>query len=679
MTVLWAATGHLQTSFDDSGETQVGATANPYFALLAGAAEEFHGSVISLVGAEVVAEFAEPPLAVRAAAEMQRRLVKAVANVAGNERPYLRVGIHQSSRETAARIERHSKPGQILVSRAVREAVLSETDVRCTWQGHLTMPDATTSDSAEKEDLFEVLWAASTVQATPAPAGRSMASSAPVLQRFDVLGELGRGGMGIVYKARDRETSEIVALKVLKPELLENPTVIERFKNEMRLARKITHKNVCRIHDFHRDDEVAYISMEYVEGESLRALLDQRKGFTVEQGLSIAHQLCAGLAEAHAQGVVHRDLKPQNVMMDASGKITIMDFGIARSVDSGNTLTVGIIGTPAYMAPEQAEGKPVDHRTDIYALGLLLYEVFTGVAAFSGETMVTVVMKQIMETPRPPRQLQPSLPANLERVILGCLEKSPDRRFASITELDAALSSGDGAPLAASTPAPAAPTPAVLPVPVIPPGQTVQILAPPEVMSGGGAASEVGPVQAAPPPRKRQWWKTAIGITAMGCAMPTLLVCLALVAIVWRGTNKKMAPTIQVSPDGAVTVAPAEPASPAKNRKDRKAKKAASDQDEQAAPPPPPTINVNVPGFNIPNIPAMIGKDGGVDVQEIIKGATQMKVQIWVAQGDKFMQQKLYKSAVEMYRLAAKASPDDQIIKNKLTVAQEAQAAADKK
>src|ERR1022692_4331175 len=483
MTVLWAATGHLQTSFDDSGETQVGASANPYFGLLAGAAEEFHGQVISPAGTEIIAEFAESPLAVRAAVEMQRRLLKAAANIAENERPYLRVGVHSSSRETAARIARQCKPGQILVTRPVREAVLGETDVRCTWQGHLAASESATTDSGEKEDLFEVLWTAAAAQATPPPAGKSIerAAAAPVLQRFDILGELGRGGMGIVYKARDRETGETVALKVLKPDLLENPTVLERFKNEMRLARKITHKNVCRIHDFHRDDEVAYISMQYVEGENLRALLDQktldqRKSFTVEQGLAIAQQLCAGLAEAHAQGVVHRDLKPQNVMMDASGKVTIMDFGIARSVDSGNTLTVGIIGTPAYMAPEQAEGKPVDHRTDIYALGLLLYEIFTGVAAFSGETMVTVVMKQIMEAPRPPRQLEPSLPPNLERAILGCLEKNPDRRFASVNELDAALSGGDGAPVVSLAPAA-----------VVGAAATTEIAPPPQVLPGAVA------------------------------------------------------------------------------------------------------------------------------------------------------------------------------------------------
>ncbi len=675
MTVLSAGIGHLQTSFDDSGETQVAATANPYFGLLADAAEEFHGAVISPAGEEIVVEFSDAPLAVRAAVEMQRRLLQAGAGKAENERAYLRVGVHQASREIAARIARQSKPGQILVSRPVREAVLGQTDVRCTWQGQLS-PDHPASDSAEKEDLFEVIWAASTVPSTAepagnAPAGKTIAAAAPVLQRFDILGELGRGGMGIVYKGRDRETGETVALKVLKPELLENPTVLERFKNEMRLARKITHKNICRIHDFHRDDQVTYISMEYVEGESLRALLDRRKSLTVEEGLAIARQLCAGLGEAHAQGVVHRDLKPQNVMVDRSGKITIMDFGIARSVDSGNTpLTVGIIGTPAYMAPEQAEGKPVDHRTDIYAAGLLMYEIFTGVAAFSGETMVSVVMKQIMEAPRPPRELQPSLPPNLERAILGCLEKNPDRRFASIADLQAALSGGEGAPPDSRAVATAAlPLAAVIPL-----AQTTPI-APPEVL----------PAHSMTLPPKRQWWKTAIGITAMGCAVPTLLVCLMVVAIVWRSAGRKAAPAVQIGPDGTVSITPPQTApaksnaGPAKSNagKDQKSKDGTPPEEgDQAAPPTAPSSSV--PSVNIPaiNIPIPMGKDGaGLNVQEIVKNATEMKVRIWVAQGDRFMEQKRYASAVEVYQLAAGASPDDQTIKDKLSKAREAKAA----
>jgi len=259
-------------------------------------------------------------------------------------------------------------------------------------------------------------------------------------QRYEILGEAGRGGMGIVYKARDRETGEVVALKVLKREIAAETTLVERFKNELRLARKITHKNVCRIHEFNRaSDGTAYISMEYVEGDSLRRLLRRIENFGVRGGTRIAEQICAGMSEAHAQGVVHRDLKPENVMLDAAGNVKIMDFGIARSLEAGLTSTTGILGTPAYMAPEQASGKPLDNRADIYALGLILYEIFTGKRAFTGDTPVEVAMKQVHETPPAPRELEPALPPHIERAILKCLEKNPAKRFQSVDELEVAL------------------------------------------------------------------------------------------------------------------------------------------------------------------------------------------------------------------------------------------------
>lgn len=246
--------------------------------------------------------------------------------------------------------------------------------------------------------------------------------------------------MGIVYRARDRETGELVALKVLKPEIAADAGIVERFKNELRLARKITHKNVCRIHEFNRAaDGTAYISMEFVEGESLRRVLSRFGNLGARGGTRIAQQICAGLREAHAQGIVHRDLKPENVMVDREGNIKVMDFGIARSLEAGTMTATGIMGTPAYMAPEQAEGKAVDSRADLYALGLILYELFTGSTAFRGDTPMAVALKQIHETPPAPREVEPALPAHVEKAILKCLEKNPAKRFQSVDELEAAL------------------------------------------------------------------------------------------------------------------------------------------------------------------------------------------------------------------------------------------------
>ena len=260
--------------------------------------------------------------------------------------------------------------------------------------------------------------------------------------RYDLLDKLGSGGMGIVYKARDRETGEVLALKILKSTLIDDATLMERFRNELRLARRITHHNVCRIYDFNRLEGSAFISMEFVDGNSLRELLNRPDRLEVPQVLHIARQICAGLGEAHIQGIVHRDLKPENVMLDRFGGVKLMDFGIARSLDTRSTATGSFLGTPAYMAPEQAEGKPVDRRSDIYALGLVLYEMFTGRAAFNGDTPLAVALKQIRDTPPSPRNLQPGLPVQVEYVILKCLCKDPAKRFQGVEEVEAALAAG---------------------------------------------------------------------------------------------------------------------------------------------------------------------------------------------------------------------------------------------
>ena len=287
--------------------------------------------------------------------------------------------------------------------------------------------------------------------------------------RYDILSDAGHGSMGNVYKARDRETGETVALKLLKPEIASDQTMMERFKNELLFARKITHKNVCRVYDFNRIDGIAYTSMEFVEGESLRSALNRFGGLAVRKALNVALQICSGLKEAHAQGIVHRDLKPENVMIDAQGNVKIMDFGIARSMEAATRLTGSMMGTPAYMAPEQVTGKAVDYRTDIYALGLILYEMFTGAQACQADTPVAAAMKQLRETPPPPHDVDPTIPVGIERAILKCLEKEPAKRFQSVGELEKALTApgvtGTSTGISAAA-AMSLPTPLRTPVPM---------------------------------------------------------------------------------------------------------------------------------------------------------------------------------------------------------------------
>ena len=265
--------------------------------------------------------------------------------------------------------------------------------------------------------------------------------------RYEVMGTLGKGGMGVVYRARDRQLDEVVALKLLRPEALAaDPTQLDRFKQEIKLARKITHRNVLRTHDFGDSDGVPYISMEYIDGVTLKDLIRSRGPLPLGAGLSIAKQMCHGLGAAHQTGVVHRDIKPQNMLiLPESGELKIMDFGISTvsSVEpgtSGLTTAGTVMGTPDYMPPEQAQGKPADFRSDLYSLAVVFFETFTGKVPFKGETPMAVVVAHIQQPAPKPRSVNPKLSAELEAVIVKGLAKDPARRWQTTDELLDALS-----------------------------------------------------------------------------------------------------------------------------------------------------------------------------------------------------------------------------------------------
>jgi serine/threonine protein kinase len=223
---------------------------------------------------------------------------------------------------------------------------------------------------------------------------KEFASGATFAGRYQVIEELGKGGMGRVYKVFDADIKEKVALKLLKPEIASDRETIERFSNELRLARKISHRNVCRMYDLAKAEGAHFITMEYVHGEDLKSMPQMMGQLSPGQVVSIGKQVCDGLAEAHSLGVVHRDVKPQNIMIDKIGNAKIMDFGIARSIrEKGITGPSVLIGTPEYMSPEQAEAKEVDQRSDIYSLGIILYEMATGRVPFEGETALSIALK----------------------------------------------------------------------------------------------------------------------------------------------------------------------------------------------------------------------------------------------------------------------------------------------
>jgi serine/threonine-protein kinase len=260
--------------------------------------------------------------------------------------------------------------------------------------------------------------------------------------RYELLGTVGKGGMGVVYRARDTKLDEVVALKVLRSDVIKaDSSLLTRFKQEIKLARKITHRNVLRTFDFDEADGVPFISMEYLEGVTLKDLIASKGALPLGVGFRIAKQLCAGLEAAHHQGVIHRDIKPQNILIiPETGDLKVMDFGIARvstmkGGEGGLTTDGTVMGTPDYIPPEQAQGRPADFRSDIYSMGVVFFELFTGKLPFPGDSVMSIVVKHIQNLPPNPMSLNPRIPEALSALILRCMEKDPSRRYAGIQEV----------------------------------------------------------------------------------------------------------------------------------------------------------------------------------------------------------------------------------------------------
>ena len=285
---------------------------------------------------------------------------------------------------------------------------------------------------AQKSD---VATAATTAMATPR-AGQKIAN------RYLVERELGRGGMGCVYLAKDEQLGERVALKVIAASLGSGDpaAAAERFRREVSAARKITHPNVIRIHDLVEDSGQLLLSMEYVEGMTLQAYLGRVGTLKLDEARHLLGQVCEGLNAAHLAGVVHRDLKPGNVLVDAEKRVKVIDFGLAKaSFLAGMTATGLILGTPEYMAPEQVRGLACDARSDLYSLGAMAYHALCGRPPFAGETPIAIGFAHVTEPPRPPRELRPEVPEAVEGAILKALEKDPARRPADALELKRGL------------------------------------------------------------------------------------------------------------------------------------------------------------------------------------------------------------------------------------------------
>jgi serine/threonine protein kinase/tetratricopeptide (TPR) repeat protein len=263
--------------------------------------------------------------------------------------------------------------------------------------------------------------------------------------RYEILALLGEGGMGAVYKAADREVERVVALKVIRPEMASNPEILARFKQELLLSHKVTHRNVIRIYDLAEAQGMKFITMELIEGRNLHAILKEKTRFTTQEAVDITRQICHALEAAHTVGIIHRDLKPQNIMMDGDGRVVVMDFGLARTV-RGNGLTQQgtFLGTIEYMSPEQVLGTDLDQRSDIFALGLILYELLSGALPFASDNALVTLVKRTQENAVPVSTVITTVPTALDAIVSKCLERDLNSRYQSVTEVLADLDGWQG-------------------------------------------------------------------------------------------------------------------------------------------------------------------------------------------------------------------------------------------
>lgn len=305
--------------------------------------------------------------------------------------------------------------------------------------------------SALTSAVLESSMSPSLAQWTPPP--NSISSRQLVAGRYELLALLGCGGMGTVYRARDCELDEEVALKVLRRELVDMPGILDRFKLEVKLARRVTHRNVARAFDIGEHAAEKFITMEYIDGEPLSQLVAREGSLSPARIIELTLAVCDGLAAAHAAGIIHRDLKPDNIMISrADQRVVITDFGIARALSDSSKHTIGTtVGTPAYMAPEQVEGaRDIDERADIYALGVILYELFVGDLPWSGDSVFAVAAARLTQPPPDPRVARPALNESLARIIRHAMARQPSQRLPSATALAEMLKSIDFASQAAT-------------------------------------------------------------------------------------------------------------------------------------------------------------------------------------------------------------------------------------
>jgi class 3 adenylate cyclase/cytochrome c-type biogenesis protein CcmH/NrfG len=421
--------------------------------------ERHQGTVVKTIGDSVMAYFTDPGQAVTAASEIQQSIQEANKERTEGSEMQVRVALHQGLGylrggdvfgdvvNVAARLAKACQPAQVLVSEAVYLSLPAKASARLRGVGDVEVRGKSSAAVA-----YEVLWTdeslydklrsrLSSLRPATATAGESGGTIDPGGGRYVILSELGRGAMGVVYRAYDSAIGRVVALKTIPLEVegAEREALVERLKHEAHTAGMLDHPNIVTVFDVGEEAGLFYLTMQNLEGRTLAQVKESGDLLPLETVFDIADQTCAAVSFAHSAGIVHRDLKPSNLMLTTGGVVKVMDFGIAKFGDTGLTRAGMVLGTPSYLSPEQAGGRRIDARSDIFSLGAVLYELFTGERAFPGDSATAVVYKILHEEPIPPRAVEPAISGALNAVLLRALARDPEQRFQTCDELRQAL------------------------------------------------------------------------------------------------------------------------------------------------------------------------------------------------------------------------------------------------
>jgi class 3 adenylate cyclase len=507
VTVMFTDLAGSTAFFDRYGDTAGVAWIEEHQTLVFPQIEAHAGTVVKTIGDSVMAYFTDPQQGLGCAKAIQQALQRSNEGRPLRDRMNIRVALHQGLGylrggdvfgdvvNVAARIAKACLPAQILVSESVYLTAQPLVELEFRPVGAVQF-----QGKSSKESLYELLWTDEATYAELRQRFPAKVSARPQEEssggRYQILSEVGHGAMGVAYRAYDRIIGRVVAMKTipLEVEAPQRPALVERLKQEARTAGILDHPNIVTVYDVGEEAGLFYFTMQFVEGKTLAAFRSEKEMLPVDKVLDVMDQICSAVGFAHQAGVIHRDLKPSNIMLTHQGTVKVLDFGIAKFGDVGLTKAGMILGTPSYLAPEQAAGRRIDHRADIFSLGAVMYELLTCEKAFPGETTTSVIYKIMNEDPVPPRAIEPSLTPAVDGIVRRALAKDPNHRFQSCEEmrqsLQQARQGGMVALMAVASPKPAATVRARTPAPAATAprrGSSVWLVLVLIVVLGGGA------------------------------------------------------------------------------------------------------------------------------------------------------------------------------------------------